>query len=231
MTISISPLIDLSISALCFFCAWKLYGAYKKDTANKVIEYFFKAYVMAVVAYLFFSLPRIIMPDQSFYLGVGFIIAQLFLFIATAYLAMVTTFFIDPLRYKISFWLFMILAIVVIILFIIYFGMPVYDKKTGITDWHIDPIAGIASSVLFLTVLLPSTIYFFSRGVCSHNKIVRVRSLLISIGFILLMIATYTFYQASSETQVFVSDLFSLSSFLVIFLGVYYKRGTSLKEK
>lgn len=230
MTISLSPLIDLSNSVLCFFCAWKLYNAFKKDKSNKVIEYFFKGYVMMMVAYLFFSFPRIIVPENSFYLGVGLIIAQVFLFIGTAYLAMMTAFFIDPLRYKIAFWLFIILATVVIILFIVYFGLPVYDVKTGITDWHIDPVPGIASSILFLTVLLPSTIYFFSQGIRSHNKIVKMRSLLISAGFVLLMITAYTFYQASTQMQVLISDLFSLSSFLVIFLGVYYKRGSNLKE-
>lgn len=230
MTIPLSPIIDLSNSVLCFFCAWKLYSAYRKDTANKVIEYFFKGYVMMVVAYLFFSLPRIIGPENSFYLGVGFIIAQVFLFIGTAYLAMVTAFFIDPLRYKIAFWLFITLATVVIILFIIYFGLPVYDINTGITDWHIDPVPGVASSILFLCVLLPSTIFFLSQGIRSRNKIVRVRSFLISLGFVLLMITAYTFYQARTQMQVFISDLFSLSSFLVIFLGVYYKRGSNLKD-
>jgi len=231
MGFPITPFIDLLNSILCFFCAWKLYSSYKRDRSNKVIEYFFKAYVMMMVAYLFFCLPRIIIPENSFYLGVGFVIAQIFMFIATAYLAMITTFFADPSKAKIAFILVIILATVVFILSIIYFGLPDYNTATGITNWNIDPIVGIASSILFLMVLVPSTIFFIIQGFKTHDNVVRVRSFLISLGFVLLIITAYTFYRAATQTQAFISDLFSLSSFIVIFLGVYYKRIYIFKNK
>lgn len=220
----VTPIIDLSNSILCLFCSIKLYNSYKKEPENKVIEYFYKAYVALVVAYLFFSLSRLIWPSNSFALGVCFISAHVFLFLATGFFLMVTVFILKPEWHRIFFGFYLILALGAIVLNIVNFNYPEYDRLTGITNWHINSLVGTIFTILFSVVLIPSTILFLYQGARTKTKIVKVRSLLIGFGIILLIIAAVTYYSANTQIKALISDFFSLSAFLFIFLGVYYKR-------
>lgn len=225
----ITPLIDFGNSIICFFCALRLYRSHQKEGQDKVIEYFYKAYTAMVVAYLFFSLPRLILPDDSFLLGAGFILAHVFLFLAAAYFLTITIYFIKPKLHRAFFWIFLVLALGAITLSIINLNYPVYDRSTGITNWNIDPSVGIVFTILFALVLVPCAIFYYYQGLKSQDKIVKVRSLLIATGLILLMVAAYTYYSAETQLKSLVSDLFSFTALLTIFFGVYYKRHYNLR--
>ncbi|MBU0598245.1 hypothetical protein KKF61_04625 [Patescibacteria group bacterium] len=225
MGFQFSPYIDLLNSIICAFCSYKLYRSYQRDRQKSpVLLFFSQGYLALIIAYIFFSLPRIIAPQESFYLGVGFVIAQAFLFFAVAFFAKVTTFFINTLVVQRVFWLVILISLVAIILSIYYFAYPQYDTATGITDWNINDIVGVASVVVIAGVLVPSMIIFFWQGRRTADKVVKIRSTLIAIGLLFLIITAYTYYNATTQIAVLTSDLFSLLSFLIIFFGIIYKR-------
>lgn len=221
-SIPITPLIDLTNSILCLFCALKLSKSYKKDKSDQVIKYFYFAYISLFVAYIFFSLPRMFFPLNSSVIGFGFIFAHIFLFLATGYFLIVSIYFINHEINKNLFYIFLFLSACVIVFILIRFPHPINNQETGITDWNIDQTVGLLITALFLIVLIPGAIVFFYQGFRSKLNLVKVRSLLIGCGLILLIIAAATFYSAKTQKEALISDIFSLSSFFVIFLGVYY---------
>ncbi len=224
MNFPISPVIDLLNSILCGFCAWRIYRSYKMDPPNTVLSYFATAYFFLIFAYFAFSLPRLLAPHNAQAIGIGFIVAHAFLFLATAYFVMVTTFFFKTGLHRVLFWIFLTLSLGVLIVGIIRFHEPFYDPTTGLTNWNIDEIFGTLTSVLLLLVLVPSSLFFFYQGMRTRDRVIRVRSIWIAFGISLLLIAAATYYSAGTQLMVLVSDFFSLSAFLSIFIGVYYKR-------
>lgn len=228
MAIPITPLIDFCNSLICAFCSYKIYQSWQRDRGNTLLRYFSHAYFVLVFSYLFFSLPRLMVPDSSGYIAVGFVLAQACLYLAVAFFAQVTTFFIDVRWVKRVFLVILAVSLVAIVLNVVYVGRPQYDTTTGITNWDVHPVVGVASAIIFSVVLVPSVILFFRQGVKSRDRTVRTRSLLIAGGLLLLVITAYTYYTATTPLASLVSDLFSFLSFLVIFLGVIYRRSTAL---
>jgi len=227
MAIPISPFIDIINSIICAFCSYKIYQSFQRDRTNRVLKYFFQAYLSLVFAYFFFALPRLIVPRQPFYLAVAFVVAQGCLYIAATHFAKITAFFINVRWVQRVFLVFLLASVIAVVLSIVYFTYPHYDITTGITDWDIHPVTGVVSMIIFAVALLPSIFLFFWQGFRSKNRIVRIRSLLISIGLSLLIITAYTYYTATTQIASLVSDLFSVTSFLVIFFGVIYRRSFS----
>ena len=225
MTITLSPLIDLLNCVICGICAYLLYRSYRQDQKRVVLQYFSYGYFASAIAYIFFSIPRIITPSDGTVIGVGFVIAQAFLFLAVAHFSKVATYFISVQWVRRIFWLVILMSAVVVLLMVTNIPNPIYNVDTGITDWDITPVVGIASSIILIGVLAPSALYFLQQGLRSTDSIVKRRSIAISIGLIFLIVTTYTYYSAKTQLAVLTSDLASLASFLIIFFGVIYKRG------
>ncbi len=225
MGLPITPFIDLLNSILTGFCGYILFRSYQREPQHSpVLLFFSKGYFSLVFAYLFFSIPRIVVPENSLYLGIAFIIAQAFLFVAIAYFAKVTTFFISITWVPRVFGLVLFLAAAAIFLSIIYFGYPEYDPATSITDWGIHPIVGAVSILIFGGVLIPSMVFFFYQGARSSDHVVRIRSRIMAIGLLFLIVTATLYYTAETQVVALVSDVFSLFSFLIIFFGIVYKR-------
>lgn len=224
MAFPITPVIDLFNSFICAFCSYQIYQSFRRDRSNAVLKYFSQGYLALIFSYLLFSLPRLLAPHASFYQGVGFILAQAGLYIALAYFAKITAFFINQKLVQRVFWLVLTLAAVNVALSFIYFTYPQYNTSTGITTWDFHPAVGITSVIIIAGVLVPTIILYFRRGLKSNDRIVKVRALLIAAGLALLVITAVTYYTATKPITALASDLFSLLSFLVIFLGVVYKR-------
>jgi len=220
----VAPLIDLLNSIICGFCGYHLYRSWRIDQRQLVLLYFSQGYFVLIFSYLFFSLPYLFFPDSAFLLGVSFIISQSLLYLAVAFFAKVTAFFIRVQWAQRVFWSVVLVAVMAVLLHIVFFSYPVYDKAIGITDWNIHPVVGIFSVIILAGVLVPSAVFFFQQGIKSREKVVRTRSLIISTGLLFLIITAYTYYSATTYLAVLISDLFSLLSFLIIYFGVIYKR-------
>jgi hypothetical protein len=226
MPFPISPFIDILNSLICAYCSYQLYRSWQQERKNRIVLYFSQGYLSLIFSYIFFAVPRLVVPHDSYYLGISFIIAQAFLYIAVSFFARVTSSLIKPLWSTRVFILLLFVSLVAVILNIVYFGYPQYDAATGITNWNIQPVVGAVSTFLFAVTLVPSAFFFLWQGWQSRDYIVKVRSTIIGFGLLLLIVTAYTYYTATTETAVLVSDVFSLASYLVIFIGVIYKRNS-----
>lgn len=226
MIIPWGAVIDLLNCVICAYCSYHLYRSWQRDQKQLVLLFFSRGYFCLIFSYLFFSLPLIFFPEQHTLLGIAFILAQGFLYMAVAYFAKVVSYFIRAQWAARVFWMVVAASIIAIILHIVYFSYPVYDKVAGLTIWNIHPVVGAVSTLITIGVLAPSAILFFWLGIRSLDKIVKVRSLIISIGLTSLIITAYTYYNAKHQPEAIISDILSLLSFLIIFIGVIYKRGS-----
>lgn len=226
MNLPITPIIDLVNSILCAYCSYHLFRSYYRDRKATVLLYFAQGYSSLIIAYLIFSIPRLVVPEESFVLGVSFVISQAFLYLASAFFAKVGMFFINVQWVRRAFWFIVILSAIVVLFSIVYFSYPIHDLETGITDWNIHPFVGIGSFVILAGVLLPSAVIFYRQGFRSKERIVKIRSIAIASGLVLLVITAFVYYTATSAIVALTSDLLSLLSFLIIFFGVIYKRGS-----
>lgn len=224
MAFPITPFIDLCNSAICGYCSYRLYKSYRSEVSNRSVLYFAQGYLSLVFSYLFFAIPRLTVPENSYFIGVGFVVAQAFLYIALAFFIKVTVGLLNPLWIRRSFYAILAVSGMAVILSIIFFGYPNYDIATGITEWNIQPAVGWFSSAIFLCTLIPSGIFFLWRGSKSQDKEVKVRSIIIGTGLLLLTVTAYTYYTASTATAAFVSDILSLLTYVVIFIGIVYKQ-------
>jgi len=224
MGIPISPLIDLLNAAICAFCGYRLFRSYQKDKQILVFLFFSQAYLALVFAYIFLVIPRLFLVDNSLYIGIGFVLAQASMYFAVVYFSKVTFFFIKPKWMMRVFWAVLSVSIVAIVLNVLFFEYPSYDIGTGITSWNTHPVVSIISIVVFLGVLLPSSIYFLQHGFRSSDRVVRIRSSAIGVGLLFLMITAYTYYTATTQMAALISDLLSLLTYLIIFFGVVYRR-------
>jgi len=224
MSLPITPLIDLLISVIAIYCSINLYRSYNRDKKHVVLLYFAQGYTAVIFAYLFFSLPRLIFPEEADIIGVGFVIANALLYLSVALFAKVTAYFIRVIWAKRIFWLVILLSIIALVINIIFYSVPDYDSSTGLTDWNIQPIVGIASVIIFAGILVPSSIFFMWQGIKSDDQVVRRRSMIIAVGLMALVITALTYYSATNITIALISDFLSLLSFLIVFFGVIYKR-------
>jgi len=217
-------IIDLLNLLICGYCSYHLYKSWQLDKRQLVLLFFSQGYFALVFSYFFFAIPLMVFTNESTILGVSFILAQSFLYIAIAFFAKVTTFFIRVRWTKIVFWMVILAALITVFLNIIYFNYPIFDPASGLTNWNIHPVVGLASTIIFVGILAPSAILFFTQGVRSRDRIVRTRSIIISIGLLSLIITSFLYYTATTLMVSLISDIFSLLSFLIIYIGVIYKR-------
>lgn len=226
MHIPITPLIDLANCIICAVCGYQLYSSWRRDRTNSVLLYFAQGYTLLVFSYFFFSLPRLVVPENTFILGAGFVAAQAFLYGGVAFFAKVPVFFLRRQWVRPVFLLVVGVSVIAIIFNILFFNHPVYNPQNSMTDWDIHPVVSILSSLIFTGVLLPSALFFYWQGHRSQDPVVRHRSFGLSVGLALLIVTAYTYYATKSPIIVYISDILSLVSYLVIFLWVIYRHRT-----
>ena len=226
MNLPVTPLIDLANSLICAICAYQLYRSWQRDRNNSVLLYFAQGYTSLVFSYFFFSVPRLTVPENSMVLGIGFVVAQAFLYGGVAFFAKVSVFFLRRQWVRPVFMTVICLSVIAIIFNVIFFNHPTYNSLNSMTDWDIHPVVSVLSSLIFTGVLLPSAVFFYWQGHRSKDPVVHNRSIGLSIGLALLIVTAYTYYAGETPVIVYISDILSLLSYLVIFLFVIYRRQT-----
>jgi hypothetical protein len=227
MAFPITPIIDLCNSGICGYCSFQLFSSFRREPLNRSVLYFARGYFALIFSYLFFSIPRLIEPESSLIIGIGFVAAQAFLYIALAFFVRVTTSLVKPRWAPSIFGIVLVVSLIATILSIIFFNYPIYNEATGITDWAIQPVVSVISTMIFVVTLIPSAFLFLWQGIKAVDIIVKTRSLIIGCGLLLLIVTAYTYYTAHTAHAALISDIFSLLSYLVIFVGVIYRRNQS----
>lgn len=225
MAFPASTAIDIFNSALCAYLAVRLFRAHQQDPASRTLRNFFFTYASLTVAYVLLFVPRIFAAQQELFLSIAFAFGNFAFLISSSFFGRIVLQFTRPTWVKPFLAVYHTLAILCLGWSLVDRALPVVDATTGITQWNVPLGVGILGGVLLLLVLIPGAVLFFSRGIRTRdNHIVRVRSLTIGIGALLLTLTAVTFYLATTEVLAIIGDLLSIGALLTIFLGVIYHR-------
>jgi hypothetical protein len=99
--------------------------------------------------------------------------------------------------------------------------LPQYDHSHSVILFNAHPVVGAGIAIFALAALLPTAILLIRNGL--RNPASRVRSLLLGIGFILLMAAGPLHDNAKTSSMYVTADLLSMFSLLIVTAGVLYR--------
>ncbi len=225
MALQISTTIDLVNSGVAAYLAIRLLRAWHQDPASRTLKNFAYTYIFLTLAYVTLFVPRLLASGETTLLGIAFAFGNFFFLTACAFFGRIVVQFTRPLMVRPVIMVYHFLAVACLVWALIQRATPVTDPITGITQWNVDPGVGALGGLLLLIVLIPGSVLFLHRGVLARdNHIVRVRSLTIGIGGVLLALTAITFYLAETETLAVIGDLMSIGALLTVFLGVIYHR-------
>lgn len=229
MALQISTTIDLVNSGVAAYLAVRLFRAWHQDPASRTLKNFAYTYALLTLAYVTLFVPRLLASEQTALLGIAFAFGNFFFLTACAFFGRIVVQFTRPLWVRPYAIVYHILTLACLAWALIQRAAPVTDSVTGITQWNVNPGVGALGGLLLLVVLIPGSVLFLHRGALARdNHIVRVRSLTIGIGGVLLALTAITFYLAETETLAVIGDLMSIGALLTVFLGVIYHRPRKL---
>jgi len=221
------PHISWSFSALVsFLISQRLYISYKKSKEEN-LGYFFKTFVLLGFFFSFISLPGLI-SNQPFLVQVSYILSWISLlptpFLIYGILANVSGFqrfkkFLAPTAFLlIGFFL---------VLNILYFSPAKSQSFENYWYWSEGTPIWLqifgGGFVGFLSLL--AGIFFLARGFRSEERLIRIRSLLIGGGFIILFLGTLSGYILFLVSPILVlfSGFLCLIGIVIMYLGIRYK--------
>jgi hypothetical protein len=230
MAFPFSTVIDILNSTLCLYLAFRLYRASQRDPSSNTLRNFCYTYVALTLAYVLLFLPRLFAPQGALLLSAAFALGNFTFLVAGSFFGRIVLRFTRPASVRVFSVCYYALAAVCLGWSLVDRALPVVDASTGITQWNAPLGVGLLGGTLLLLVLIPGAVLFLSRGIRTRdNHIVRVRSITIGIGAILLILTAISFNLAKSEALAIIGDLFSISALLTIFLGVIYHRSSPVQ--
>ncbi len=225
MALQISTTIDLLNAGVCVYLGVRLYRASQQDPASKTLHNFFLIYVYLTLAYVLLVVPRMLASQQTTFLGVAFAFGNACFLMAASFFTRIVLRFTKPKWVRVVIAGYHVLIAGEFLWSLLKLAQPDMDPATGITNWNVNLGVGTLSGILLLIVLIPGAILFMHKGLrTADNHVVRIRSITISIGAMLLIVSLIVFYLASSEVVAVIGDLASIGALLTVFLGVIYHR-------
>lgn len=158
----------------------------------------------------------------------GYIIGHVFLYLSLALALMVPLELLFPGK-KIKYYASILIGLFglgITYINIIKPNHPVYESSTGITFFNADPTVGKLIPIIVLLSWGVAVIMFVINGIKSRrNRIVLVRSLVISVGFIIIIVGGPLHDVAQTSVQFLIADILTILGFLVLASGISLASG------
>ncbi len=153
----------------------------------------------------------------------GYIIGHVFLYLSLVFSLMVPLELSFPGK-KIKYYagsLIAIFGLIITYINIIKPNHPVYESATGITFFNADPAVGNLIPIIVLLSWGVAVVMFIWNAIKSrHNRMALIRSLVISIGFIIITAGGPLHDVAQTSVQFLVADILTLLGFLTLASGI-----------
>lgn len=203
-----------------------------RQSTNSAKTYFLYFFITVGIFQLIMGLTHLILYiNAGMFVEVmnwGYIIGHVFLYLSLALALMVPLELIFPGK-KIKYYAASLIGIFG--LAITYINItkpthPVYESTTGITFFNVDPAVGGLIPIIVLLSWGVAAIMFIINGIKSRrNRIVLVRSLVISVGFIITIVGGPLHDVAKTSAQFLIADILTLLGFLTLASGIALASG------
>ncbi|GEM_PF-920823 len=209
----------------------KLYNDSAKEAgADPAKKYFMNFFFSFGVFQLIMGLAHAVLyVNQSAFAAVmnwGYIIGHVFLYLSLAFTLMVPLELSLPGKKikNIAFSLIAIFGLAITYINIIKPNQPFFESKTGITFFNADPLVGKLIPIIVLLSWGVSVLIFIYHGLKSrNNRLAMARSLVISLGLILLIVGGPLHDVAQTSLQFLMADILTLLGSLILASGTLLK--------
>jgi len=202
----------------------------KTNIANNKFYYYFERFTLSMATFfLIMAIPNLLFPNDSYILGLGYIIGHIFLYVSYAFLIRVSLFILKPAYNSLLiFFAYLVLAAAITTLNVILFNYPVV-LDNGITAFNAAAPIGIAITLISLVTLLPSSVLFIREAIRQPQQ--RRRFALIGISFLLIIIGGPMHDTATTASMYIVADAITTLGFLTMFFGVIFGSKSALTNR
>lgn len=220
----ISGFMHAILFSLAFLSAGFVYKAYQQ-TGNEAHKYFAYAFWLWGICGGLVGLAHSLVYDNPQLFGYGLNAVLIPLFIGAAYFLRV------PLQLerkvffgKVAFWLVIVYGLIVDV-FNVFNPVQVFALKNGLIDVQFSSVmGGNAAFLSFGAVIMLTFFYFLYKALTASDRVVMVRSLLISFGILVSSLHEVT-HGLGVHNQIFSGSLDGLAGvgMLLVAAGILYK--------
>lgn len=176
--------------------------------------------------YILFALPLLFTPDNSFLIGLGYLVGHAFGYVAYGYLIRATWLIAKPsLNTGLIFKIYVALGAALTALNVYYFNRPTIAD--GLIDWQQNPLVGDLIIIFCMIAFVPAALTFIHEAIKQPKN--RKRYLLIGFALLLVIVSGPVHGIATVETLGSVSaatlallaaDIATIIAYLMLFWGV-----------
>jgi len=224
------PILDLShigSGILLCFLGLKIRQAYLRgEKKNPLLKYFMLIFFWVGAFQIFVGLPHLTLilgrPEMFPQLMVwGYIVGHICLFMSFAYTIMIPTQLYWPRAQRFSFAGVLLFGLIIIVLLVITPFQPIF--KEGITLFNPPPL--VAKLIPLLTTISwgPTALVFLYNAIKGElEKPLKVRSVLLGIGFILMLAAGPMHNIAQTVAFWALIEALTVAGFLIIAAAILF---------
>lgn len=208
--------------------AFFIYKSYKKKPEDELLRNFFLYFLIFGIANTILAVTEFIFPTDTVKL------ALLLIFVLPAYYLALAFFFLIPSSLKFpklkeaGFSLIIFLGIVSLVLNLMDIR-PVTIDERGLISYEGASITDELFLLAFMIAWLPAIIIFIYEAIRNKERIIRVRSILMSVGLLALLISGGMHDAVRSWQAFLLADVAVIVSYFILMFGVLYhgKRTTN----
>ena len=218
-------------SLVSFSIAWKLYRSWQKNKDSKPLNYFFKFFLLLGINWSPLVNASPLISRNPYFLAITHDLAIPVLYLAMAYLIIVPLQLLHWFKLKkIFYYFFVIMAAVLAVINLWNFKPALSFTTDNYIYWlaNIPPQVRTVTGYITPAVALTVVVFFILEAALTRQKYFMTRSLLISLGVLLMGMASVAHFLIGAPRGSF--NFVSLTSVLVngglllILEGIYYKR-------
>lgn len=207
---------------------WFFY--YRLRISHKENNAFFHYFQMFALSngffYMLFGLPLLFSPENSFLIGLGYLIGHAFGYLAYGYLIRATMLIAKPsFNSSVIFGIYLAMGAALTALNAVFFNRPTITN--GLIDWKQNEVVGALIIVFCMIAFIPAAVVFIREAIKQPKN--RKRYLLIGLALLLVIVSGPIHGIATVETLgsasvaslvLFVADTVTILAYLMLFWGV-----------
>lgn len=176
--------------------------------------------------YILFALPVLLVPENSFLIGLGYLIGHACGYISYAYLIRATWLIAKPsLDTRAIFVIYLALGAALTALNIYFFNYPIIENN--LVDWKQNELVGTLIIIYCMAAFIPAAIVFIREAIKQPKN--RMRYLMMGLAFLLVIISGPVHGVATVEALgsaemailvLFIADAVTVVAYMMLFLGV-----------
>lgn len=226
---SISGFGHFVVALFCLIAFGATYSSWKKSK-NELLKNFMLMFVLVAIFMLLMgtmdyliALKEDLVVKNSPIPGLMFAIAHIFMILAIALYARIPFRTLMPKRENFGFWLAGGTGLISIVVAFANLIFPTVEAR--ITHYNVSALFSACIGIWALIFIAGfGGIFFLYQAFKTTERFVRVRSIILGIGFLMWMVGGPLHDFAKTTAVYLLADLLLLLSFVVILLGIYVKK-------